>query len=98
MACGEPQVLTKRLSFRQPPENIQKENKGVFRIIVFADLMLSSDEGNNTQTLAFMDSALSAYNRTDQKQYNYFPDTDLIVILGNAVNGTDWDGKDPNYF
>jgi hypothetical protein len=26
------------------------------------------------------------------------PGTDLVVILGNAVNGTDWDGVNTSYF
>lgn len=46
-----------------------------------------------------MESTLAAYNKTVQNQdYKNFNGTDLIVILGNAVNGSAWDGKDPNYF
>ena len=68
--------------------------------MVFADLLLSTNETANQETLAFMDAALKNYNNmtfvpTDPTIFNR---TDLVVILGNAIDGRQWDGKDPNYF
>ena len=67
--------------------------------MIFADLLLSINETANQETLAFMDTALKNYNNmtfdpTDPTSFNR---TDLVVILGNAIDGRQWDGKDPNY-
>ena len=69
-------------------------------MIVFADLLLSSNDTANLETLNFMEATLKNYNNitfvpTDASSYN---GTDLVVILGNAIDGRQWDGLDPNYF
>lgn len=44
---GSAQAITKKLSFRKAPTTVGKDIKGTFRIIVFADLLLSSNDTHN---------------------------------------------------
>lgn len=70
------------------------EPKGFFRIAVFGDLLLNSNASTNSDTLKFVDRTLQYYANLSTS----IPYVDLVVVLGNAVNGTDWDGQDSNYF
>ncbi len=50
-----------------------------------------------------MEAAIKNYNKVPMDgyvdvDYTNFNGTDLIVILGNAVNGSEWDQHDTNYF
>lgn len=69
--------------------------------MVFADLLLSRNDTANQETLAFIEAALMNYNNVSNAKLEtepLFNGTDLMVVLGNAVNGSDWDGQNPNYF
>jgi hypothetical protein len=72
----------------------------VFRIIVFADLLLNSNDTTNQETLNFVDATMKNYNNMTfvQPDPTSFNRTDLVVILGNVIDGREWDGRDPNYF
>lgn len=69
---------------------------GFFRIMVFSDLLLSSNAVENAASIQFMRDAIAYYQIPDEK--GIIGGVDLVVILGNAVNGTDWDGRDTSYF
>lgn len=58
-------------------------------MIIMADLMLGNDLNENQETLDFMEKVLQ---QPELNKHN-----DLLVILGNAIDGTQWDGKDQNY-
>jgi hypothetical protein len=63
--------------------------------MVFADLLLSRNDTANQETLAFIEAALMNYNNVSNAKLEkepLFNGTDLMVVLGNAVNGSDWDG------
>ncbi|TNV78593.1 hypothetical protein FGO68_gene12589 [Halteria grandinella] len=69
---------------------------GFFRIMVFSDLLLNNNATENAATIQFMRDSISYYQTPDEE--GIIPKVDLVVILGNAVNGTDWDGADMSYF
>ncbi|TNV78566.1 hypothetical protein FGO68_gene7695 [Halteria grandinella] len=69
---------------------------GFFRIIVFSDLLLNNNATENAVTIQFMRDSISYFQTPDEE--GIIPKVDLVVILGNAVNGTDWDGADMSYF
>lgn len=62
-----------------------------FKIAVFSDLMYGKNSTLNTLTQQFCNQTLFHYNSTSGG-------IDLAIILGNAVDGTQWDGIDNNYF
>ena len=69
--------------------------------MVFADLLLSRNVTANQETLAFIEASFKNYENVSNGKVEtdpLFNGTDLMVILGNAVNGSDWDGQNPNYF
>jgi 3',5'-cyclic AMP phosphodiesterase CpdA len=70
---------------------------GIFRLAIFSDLLLSSDPVQNQATLNFVNSTLFYYSEEGDYEGND-KGIDLVVILGNAVNGSAWDGLDPNFF
>ncbi len=61
----------------------------MFRIIVFADLMLNSNDTTNSDTINFVEAALKNYHNMtlNSSDPTCFNKTDLVVILGNAVDG-----------
>ena len=67
-------------------------------MIVFGDLLLSSSAQNNAETLNFVSKTLDYYSNGGGTGNDWIDGVDLVVILGNVVNGTDWDGQDSNYF
>ncbi len=56
------------------------------KVLVFADLLFSSDSAANSNKIKFMQQML------DEQE------PDLVILLGNAVNGSAWDGLDESYF
>ena len=63
--------------------------------------MLSDNTTSNAETLSFVDQTLSHYRDiayglepkiTNYKTEYSFPSVDLVVILGNAIDGRTWDG------
>jgi hypothetical protein len=69
--------------------------------VVFADLLLSDNATTNADTLSFVDQTLAHYRdiayvdgfEPVKTSIEFpFPGVDLVVILGNAVNGSAWDG------
>lgn len=45
-----------------------------------------------------MNNTIAYYTLDQDPSDKSVPGVDLVVILGNAVNGSDWDGQDPSYF
>ncbi|TNV81311.1 hypothetical protein FGO68_gene4886 [Halteria grandinella] len=69
---------------------------GFFRLMVFSDLLLNNNATENAATIQFMRDAIQYYQSPSAE--GIISGVDLVVILGNAVNGTDWDGVDMSYF
>jgi len=73
--------------------------EGFFRMVVFGDLLLSSSAASNQDTLNFVNETMDYfYNGKGPNEDPHLPGVDLVVILGNVVNGSDWDGVDSSYF
>ena len=73
-------------------------SEDLFRIVIFSDLLLSRNDTANQETLAFMKKTLHYFTNGLMPSERRERGVDLVVIMGNAVDGTDWDGIDENYF
>ena len=71
---------------------------GFFRFVVFSDLLLSSSAADNQDTLDFVNETVSYYTQGGGRGVDWMDGIDVVVILGNVINGTDWDGQDSSYF
>lgn len=69
--------------------------------------MLSDNATANAETLNFVDQTLAHYRdipyvlgyEAPESSLEYpFPGVDIVVILGNAVDGRSWDGQSSTFF
>lgn len=99
LSQSEPVQPDRDLQMRLLSRPLYRMGEGFFRMVVFSDLLLSSSATSNQDTLSFVNQTLSYfYDGPGPELDPFVAGVDLVVILGNVINGTDWNGQDSSYF
>ena len=86
-----PCLLSLTLANNSNPRYIEtvKGKSWAYDIVVFPEIALGQNDINNQQVVSFIEEVINDFKK-DSSPLN--PPFDMAILLGNVVNGTDWDG------